>query len=118
MDEHQLSYEELVDHIVNDKPVPNILHVPNVTLSSSLSKDSNMHQRLKPWEAARIVATASETRPNPKPPALVVPKGEIHQSKSLESLSKYYSIETEFEEQLQKFLGNSEGSSNSPEKRV
>ncbi|SCU79115.1 LAFA_0B00826g1_1 [Lachancea sp. 'fantastica'] len=118
MDDHQLSYEELVDYIVNDKPVPNIMHVPNVTLPATLSKDSSMRQRPKPWEIANSATTASETRLKQSSPALAVQKDDVHPSKSSESLSKYYSIETEFEEQLQRFLGNNESSSSSSEKKT
>ncbi|SCU82436.1 LAME_0C01112g1_1 [Lachancea meyersii CBS 8951] len=105
MGEHQLSYEELVDCIVHDKQVPNILHVPNVTLDPSLSKDSSMRPRLKPWETTATNPVPSVNVPKEASPAILSSKEEFPRSQSSKSLSKYYSIETEFEQQLQNFLG-------------
>ncbi|SCU97352.1 LANO_0E15808g1_1 [Lachancea nothofagi CBS 11611] len=108
----QLSYEELVHHIVSGTPVPNILHVPNVTLDASLSKESNIRPRAKPWEkpcTASIPEKASK-----ESSAAVFPDQEyVQRSQSLESLSKYYSMETEFEQQMQRFLSENEGTNSS-----
>ncbi|CCF58344.1 hypothetical protein KAFR_0E01900 [Kazachstania africana CBS 2517] len=48
-----LSYEELVDHIVNDKPVPNVVNIPNVVHSEAMRTESTLTPRLKPWEIAQ-----------------------------------------------------------------
>ncbi|CAR21430.1 uncharacterized protein KLTH0B01782g [Lachancea thermotolerans CBS 6340] len=105
-----LTYEELVDHIVNEKPIPNILSVPNVTLDPSLVTKSNMKPRPKPWE--RNNAATSELAGEPPHQQTAVAEGpEIcTRSRSSESLSKYYAIEAEFEQQLQSFLGGNEES--------
>ncbi|CCE92725.1 uncharacterized protein TDEL_0E04820 [Torulaspora delbrueckii] len=47
-----LSYEEIVHHIVSDTPVPNVVEVPDVTLSESMMTVSEMAPRPKPWEVA------------------------------------------------------------------
>ncbi|KOG98607.1 uncharacterized protein DI49_3029 [Saccharomyces eubayanus] len=46
----ELSYEELLDHILNNKPIPNIVEVPNVTLDESLSSSPSLKPRTRPWE--------------------------------------------------------------------
>ncbi|QLL33581.1 hypothetical protein HG536_0E04920 [Torulaspora globosa] len=47
---HELTYDEIVDHIVSDKPIPNVVEVPNITLDESLRSASEMAPRPKPWE--------------------------------------------------------------------
>ncbi|CUS24538.1 LAQU0S17e01200g1_1 [Lachancea quebecensis] len=106
----QLTYEELVDHIVNEKPIPNIVNVPNVTLDASLVTKSNMRPRPKPWEQNNAV-TSELTDVSPHQQTVVAEEPEIcTRSRSTESLSKYYAIEAEFEQQLQSFLGGNEES--------
>lgn len=46
----KLSYEELVDHIVNNKPVPNIETVPNIEHDKIDQTEAELKQRSKPWE--------------------------------------------------------------------
>ncbi|QLG71005.1 hypothetical protein HG535_0B00430 [Zygotorulaspora mrakii] len=48
----ELSYEEIIDHIVSDKPLPNVVAVPDVTLCESLRTVSEIPSRPKPWEIA------------------------------------------------------------------
>ncbi|AJR70189.1 hypothetical protein H791_YJM1273J00232 [Saccharomyces cerevisiae YJM1273] len=46
----ELSYEELLDHILNNKPIPNIVEVPNVTLDEGLASTPSLRPRPRPWE--------------------------------------------------------------------
>ncbi|EDO17921.1 hypothetical protein Kpol_1010p37 [Vanderwaltozyma polyspora DSM 70294] len=46
----QLSYDELVDHIVNNKPVPNVKVIPNITHDESEISKSELKPRGKPWD--------------------------------------------------------------------
>lgn len=46
----ELTYDQIVEHIVSDKPVPNVVEVPNITLDESLRSASEMAPRPKPWE--------------------------------------------------------------------
>lgn len=46
----ELSYEELLDHILNNKPIPNIVEVPDVTLDEGLSSSPSLKPRTRPWE--------------------------------------------------------------------
>lgn len=46
----ELSYEELLDHILNNKPIPNIVEVPNVTLDEGLASTPSLKPRSRPWE--------------------------------------------------------------------
>ncbi|QLQ81142.1 hypothetical protein HG537_0E04970 [Torulaspora globosa] len=48
--DQELTYDEIVDHIVSDKPVPNVVEVPNIILDESLRSVSEMAPRPKPWE--------------------------------------------------------------------
>lgn len=104
----QLSYEELVDHIVNNKPVPNVVSVPNITLDPSMRTESLLKPRVKPWERKAQGATVEE------PQELIQKAKEItehvesvNKTQSFESLSRYYAIEAEFEKQLQHFMDGS-----------
>lgn len=98
-----LSYEEIVHHIVSDTPVPNVVEVPDVTLSESLRSVSEMAPRPKPWEAAiEDEEVASEAE-------LAIEMGgpdELESTVSYESVSKYYAMGEELDEAL-----NDEGES-------
>lgn len=48
----ELTYDEIVEHIVSDKPVPNLVQVPNIILEESLRSVSEMAPRPKPWETS------------------------------------------------------------------
>ena len=96
----QLTYEELVDHIINDKPVPNILAVPNITQDPSLITKSSLRPRAKPWEQKKEVTVTIEGASD-EAQAIDREAGAVSHSHSTESLSTYYAMETEFEQQMQ-----------------
>ncbi|AET41550.1 uncharacterized protein Ecym_8268 [Eremothecium cymbalariae DBVPG len=48
---NNLSYDDLVDIIMNDKPVPNAVEVEEVILDESCRTKSQLQPRPKPWEA-------------------------------------------------------------------
>lgn len=54
----ELSYEEIVHHIVSDKPIPNVVPVPDITLSKSSRTISEMQPRRKPWELKEELVNA------------------------------------------------------------
>ncbi|SCU91440.1 LADA_0F09978g1_1 [Lachancea dasiensis] len=107
MSDRPLSYDELVDHIVNGKAVPNILHIPNVTLDASLSKDASMKPRAKPWEEGKKLDLEVDNGPSEDIPSVpeVVEEEQVSRAASSEHISQLYSLDTEFELQLEQFLG-------------
>ncbi|KAG7695871.1 hypothetical protein KL930_003539 [Ogataea haglerorum] len=44
------NYEQLVDLIVNNKPIPGIKQIPDTVLGPELSSSSMLSERKKPWE--------------------------------------------------------------------
>lgn len=46
----ELSYDQIVDHILQDKSVPNVVKVPDIVLEDSMRSESVMRPRNKPWE--------------------------------------------------------------------
>lgn len=97
MDESpSLSYEEIVHHIVSDTPVPNVVEVPDVTLSESMMTVSEMAPRPKPWEVAiedqKDVEDQGETIEMGGP--------DLKTKVSYESVSKYYAMGKELDDVL------------------
>lgn len=95
-----LSYEELVEHIVANKPIPNMVQVPDITLNQSQRTKSEMKTRLKPWEATGKVEEAPIVEQNIHQEPTIELSGELEtlaMSQSVESLSKYYSREAELD---------------------
>lgn len=99
-----LSYEEIVHHIVSDKPVPNVVQVPDITLSDALRTESEMRPRPKPWENGVMIENRiSEERIEDKLVIDLGPPGELQTtslSQGFEDLSRYYAREAEFDELL------------------
>lgn len=50
VDQPRISYDEIVDLIVNNKPVPGIKEIPNTVLNPTDAPDGVLSQRRKPWE--------------------------------------------------------------------
>lgn len=46
----QLSYEEIIECIQEDKAVPNMVQVPDIVHSSENISESTLPMRRKPWE--------------------------------------------------------------------
>lgn len=51
-EEYTSNYQELVDMIVNNKPIPGIKQIPKTILDPSTASSSSLEQRRKPWERA------------------------------------------------------------------
>jgi hypothetical protein len=49
-EEYTSNYQELVDMIVNNKPIPGIKQIPKTILDPSTASTSTLQQRKKPWE--------------------------------------------------------------------
>lgn len=107
MSNQHLSYDELVDHIVNNKPIPNVIHVPNIAHDESLRTKSQLQPRAKPWEANQRREPLTKEASS----KTVTESGTVDsfsRAKNLETLSTYYAIETEFEQHLKNFLDGTE----------
>lgn len=44
------NYQEIVDMIVNNKPIPGIKQIPKTILDPTTASESTLQQRKKPWE--------------------------------------------------------------------
>ncbi|CAL9737047.1 hypothetical protein MOSE0_L02366 [Monosporozyma servazzii] len=49
----QLSYEEIIECIQEDKAVPNMVQVPDIVHSRENISESTLPMRRKPWETER-----------------------------------------------------------------
>ncbi|QPG75884.1 hypothetical protein FOA43_003270 [Brettanomyces nanus] len=47
---YSLNYEQLVDMIMNNKPIPGIKTIPDTVLDSSKSSKHVLSERTKPWQ--------------------------------------------------------------------
>ena len=101
-----------MDIIVNNKPVPNVVDVPDIILDQSLVSEPHLQQRLKPWQVKKdvpvmkdLVQTTEQTKDLAKHVELVT------KSNSLEKLTNYYALEAEFHKQLQNY-DNDNGNNN------
>ncbi|AAS51260.1 ACR033Cp [Eremothecium gossypii ATCC 10895] len=69
----ELSYDQLVDIIVNGKPVPNLVEVADQVHDESQCSESKLCPRKKPWESTDVRAPITEqpvpftTRPAREP---------------------------------------------------
>ncbi|KAG0673328.1 hypothetical protein C6P41_001037 [Kluyveromyces marxianus] len=97
----ELSYDELMDIIVNNKPVPNVIDVPDIVLDQSLVSEAHLQPRLKPWEKADTVPVMGGlVRQKEETKGLVQNVEQVKKSNSLEKLTNYYALEAEFQRQL------------------
>lgn len=51
--EQELSYEEIIECIQEDKKVPNMVDVPDIVLPAESISESTLPMRLKPWERCK-----------------------------------------------------------------
>ncbi|QEU60716.1 hypothetical protein KDRO_D04100 [Kluyveromyces lactis] len=97
----ELSYDELMDIIVNNKPVPNVVDVPDIILDQSLATGHHLKPRLKPWEQAKDVPVMGGlVRQKEETKGLAENVELVKKSNSLEKLTNYYALEVEFQKQL------------------
>ncbi|KAH3670550.1 hypothetical protein OGAPHI_001065 [Ogataea philodendri] len=54
------NYEQLVDLIVNNKPIPGIKQIPDTVLGAEIASDSTLTERKKPWEVKTQESTATQ----------------------------------------------------------
>ncbi|GME97576.1 unnamed protein product [Ambrosiozyma monospora] len=54
------NYEELVDLIVNNKPIPGIKQIPDVTLDPNSASEHKLKERRKPWESSSSTSTTEQ----------------------------------------------------------
>lgn len=59
MAEQQLTYDQIVEHIVQSKAIPNVVRVPDIVLDDSLRSESTLRPRYKPWESPQPAATST-----------------------------------------------------------
>ena len=55
----QLTYDQIVEHIVQSKAIPNVVRVPDIVLDDSLRSESTMRPRYKPWESPQPLGGSS-----------------------------------------------------------
>ena len=55
----QLTYDQIVEHIVQSKAIPNVVRVPDIVLDDSLRSQSTMRPRYKPWESPQPLGGSS-----------------------------------------------------------
>ncbi|GAV55867.1 hypothetical protein ZYGR_0AZ00380 [Zygosaccharomyces rouxii] len=103
-----LCYEELIDYIVTNKPIPNVVQVPEITYDESQRTQSELKPRPKPWETQGKIEEAplvDERSKDPsQPPSNVRLPEEMQaltRSQSMESISKYYAMEAELDAALE-----------------
>lgn len=58
---NQLSYEEIIECIQENKEVPNMVDVPDIVLSSDMISKPSLPIRQKPWEIAKSEITTAST---------------------------------------------------------
>lgn len=104
-----LSYEELVDHIVTNKPIPNVVQVPDVTYDESERTQSELKPRPKPWELQdKLGGVGSSTLNEPLQNLPEIPSNvrlpeeleALTQSGSTDTVSNYYAREAELDAAL------------------
>lgn len=102
-----LSYEELIDHIVTNKPIPNVVQVPERTHDESQRTQSELKPRPKPWEIQEKVGESllvnERLQDQPQPPSNIQLPKELQaltRSQSIESISRYYAMEAELDAAL------------------
>ncbi|CAI4044938.1 hypothetical protein SUVZ_10G2020 [Saccharomyces uvarum] len=94
----ELSYEELLDHILNNKPIPNIVEVPDVTLDESLSSSPSLKPRTRPWERQQQHRPDNYARQQSQEIETNVPldidQESLEKMTSPSKLSEYYDIQS------------------------
>lgn len=63
-EEYQSNYENIVNLIVNNEPVPGIAQIPDTLLSESDASKHELPQRRKPWESAKETPKIEEVETN------------------------------------------------------
>lgn len=58
-EEYTSNYQEIVDMIVNNKPIPGIKQIPKTVLDPTSASESVLQQRRKPWETESETATSA-----------------------------------------------------------
>lgn len=48
-----LSYDQIVDMLVHNKPVPGIVDIPDTVLGTEMASTPEAPRRLKPWETTQ-----------------------------------------------------------------
>lgn len=97
-----LPYEELIDHIVTNKPIPNIVQIPDITYDESQRTQSSLKVRPKPWETKQkieespLVEERSQDQ-SQAPSNVELPKElqDLRRSKSVESISHHCAMDAE-----------------------
>ncbi|ODV86953.1 hypothetical protein CANARDRAFT_27295 [[Candida] arabinofermentans NRRL YB-2248] len=56
------NYEELVDLIVNNKPIPGIKQIPDIVLDPSKASKATLTERKKPWEVEKPSETSKDSQ--------------------------------------------------------
>ncbi|CCE61105.1 hypothetical protein TPHA_0A00200 [Tetrapisispora phaffii CBS 4417] len=59
-----LTYDELVDHIMNDKSIPNVTAVEDIVLDEKERSANELKPRSKPWETRSKIAEANNHETN------------------------------------------------------
>ncbi|CAI4043825.1 hypothetical protein SKDZ_10G2190 [Saccharomyces kudriavzevii ZP591] len=91
------SYEELLDHIINNKPVPNIVEVPNVTLDESLGSTSSLKPRTRPWEGQQQHQSQQQLQISKENISLDINQESLEDMTSLSKLSECYDIQSKMQ---------------------
>lgn len=92
----ELTYDEIVHYIVSDRPFPNVLEVPNITLNEELRSNSEMVPRPKPWEkvgADGVSDGADELQIDLGRSDLPL----VSAVSDIDVVSKFHAMETEFD---------------------
>lgn len=106
MNKLQLSYEDLIDIIVNNKPVPESVEIPDIILDECERTESHLCLRVKPWEDIDVIDNSINSTDTIKDAKkeLTEKLDNMVKTHSMEGLSQYYAIEAEFENHLKTFL--------------
>lgn len=114
--QEELSYDELMDIIVNNKTVPNVIDVPDIVLDQSLVSEATLQPRMKPWQQKKQVPIMDNySADNADARDLVKHVELVTKSNSLEKLTSYYALEAEFQKQLQNYEQDSEDKNSNSE---
>lgn len=68
-EEYTSNYQEIVDMIVNNKPIPGIKQIPKTILDPNTASKSTLQQRKKPWETQEEAASSETSVETPLEPA-------------------------------------------------
>ncbi|CAI4034423.1 hypothetical protein SMKI_10G2140 [Saccharomyces mikatae IFO 1815] len=93
----ELSYEELLDHILNNKPIPNIVEVANTTLDENLATSSSLKPRVRPWEGHQQHQPHQQLQDPRADISLSIDQESLEGINSLSKLSEYYDIQSKLQ---------------------